>query len=136
MACFTVPLAEAIVTSVIKKGVDKSGADKPVADGDAHGAKSDSLGAKKISWSRKLSWLNSMLWGGAILLALEHIWHGEVVFYPPFLTAMNNPEDTRTMLGEMGTVGVGMAVIVTGAWLVMALVADKFPERLKLREEV
>ena len=28
------------------------------------------------------------------------------------------------MLGEMATIGVGMAVLVTAVWLVMTLVAD------------
>jgi hypothetical protein len=66
-----------------------------------------------------------MLWGGAILLALEHIWHGEVVFYPPFLTAMSSSADTSEMLREMGTVGVGMAVLATVVWLVVCFVADR-----------
>ena len=66
-----------------------------------------------------------MLWGGAILLCLEHVWHGEVVFFPPFLTAMYSPADTAEMLHEMATVGVGMAVLVTAAWVVLILVADR-----------
>jgi hypothetical protein len=31
------------------------------------------------------------------------------------------------MLQEMGTVGVGMAVLVTATWVVMVLVADRVP---------
>lgn len=57
-----------------------------------------------------------MLYGGSFLLAIEHIYHGEVVFYPPFLTAMNDPADTVEMLNEMSTVGVSMAVLVTAVW--------------------
>ncbi|MBQ1643361.1 MAG: hypothetical protein II103_02390, partial [Treponema sp.] len=49
-------------------------------------------------------------------LAIEHIYHGEVVLYPPFLTAMRNPEDIAEMLHEMATVGVSMAAIVTLVW--------------------
>ena len=66
----------------------------------------------------------NMLWGGALLLAIEHIWHGEVVPWPPFLTAMQTPDEIPVMLGEMATIGVGMAVLVTAVWLVMTLVAD------------
>jgi hypothetical protein len=128
MACFLVPTAEAIVTTVVKKKAQDSESKKSNDDNDS---KDD---VQKISWTRKLSWLNSMLWGGAILLALEHVWHGEVVFYPPFLTAMSSASDTKVMLHEMGTVGVGMALFVTAVWLVMALIADKMPRGLKLNE--
>ena len=57
-----------------------------------------------------------MLWGGSALLALEHIWHGEIVPFYPFLTAVNNPEDTQAMLNEMAVSGTAMALVVTFAW--------------------
>lgn len=119
MACFIVPGTEAIVASIIEKAV----ASKEDADGTA-----EELAAEgKITWKQKLSWLTAMLWGGAALLALEHIWHGEVVLYPPFLTAMSDPADTAIMLQEMGTVGVAMAVTVTVVWIAMVLIADHVP---------
>jgi len=71
-----------------------------------------------------LSWLNKMLWGGTILLALEHIWHGEVVLWPPFLTAMETPSEVAPMLHEMATFGVAMAITVTAVWGIMILVAE------------
>ena len=115
MACFLVPTAEAIVATAIKKGVSATEeAAEPTTDG-------------KFSWKTKLGWLTNMLWGGAILLCLEHIWHGEVVLYPPFLTAMSDPADTAEMLAEMSTTGVGMAVLVSLVWVVMVLVADNMP---------
>lgn len=118
MACFLVPTGEAIVSTIIKHQVakkeDEQGTPTVSEDG-------------KFSWKTKLSWLTTMLWGGAVLLCLEHIWHGEVVLYPPFLTAMADPADTAVMLQEMGTVGVGMAVLVTAVWIVMVLVADHMP---------
>jgi hypothetical protein len=46
-----------------------------------------------------------------ILLAFEHLWHGEIVPWPPFLTAMNNPADIAPMLHEIATIGIGMAVM-------------------------
>ena len=121
MACFLVPTAEAIVVSIVKHQVAKRE--------DGQEAPSGKVGqnirkSAQFSWKTRLSWLTAMLWGGAILLALEHIWHGEVVFYPPFLTAMSDPADTAVMLHEMGTVGVGMAVLVTVVWVVMILVAE------------
>ena len=47
-------------------------------------------------------------------MALEHILHGEVVPFPPFLTAASNPADAAEMLTEMGTVGVAMLAILLG----------------------
>ncbi|MDR2492267.1 MAG: hypothetical protein LBD25_02235 [Coriobacteriales bacterium] len=125
MACFIVPGSEAIVASIVKRLI----ADKQVASPGQDTTKTEDTRATqpKLSLKTKLSWLTGMLWGGALLLALEHVWHGEVVFYPPFLTAMADPADTAVMLQEMGTVGVGMAVLVTVAWLVMVLVADNLP---------
>ena len=61
-------------------------------------------------------WLSYLLWGGALLLAFEHVWHGEVVPWFPFLTAASNPADAAEMLHEMSTIGVSMAVIVTAVW--------------------
>ncbi len=79
MACFLVPMGEAIVTTVVQKVVENR--EKKVG-----GEKANSMGLK---WSRRLGWLNKMLWGGTALLALEHVWHGEVVPWPPFLTAVS-----------------------------------------------
>lgn len=119
MACFLVPTGEAIVATIVQRGVAK----KEEADGTAEIAEKEG----RLTWKTKLKWLTNMLWGGAVLLALEHIWHGEVVFYPPFLTAMSDPADTAVMLHEMATVGVTMAVLVTVVWLVMVFVADHVP---------
>ena len=92
MACFLVPTALAIVVSIIRRV------------------------AKSASEKIRLGLLEAMLWGGAVFLALEHMWHGEVVPYPPFLTAMKSPEEWATALHEMATNGVAMAVVVTATW--------------------
>ena len=110
MACFTITAAEAVLVSAAQitvKALEHKGVIKyEVGEG----------GEQQVKWSKKLGILNGMLWGGSFLLALEHIFHGEVVMYPPFLTAMQSAEDTAEMLSEMGTVGVGMAIALTVAW--------------------
>ena len=122
MACFLVPAAEAVVVTAayvaVKKYEKKTGLPK-LAEGDNFSAKD--VG---ITWSRRLGWLLALLWGGVLLLAFEHFWHGEVVPYPPFLTAMESPEDTAEMLAEMGSVGVSMAVTVTVVWGVICAAAE------------
>lgn len=112
MACFVVPTAEAVVTTVVTKVVEKKG--KNVE----HGIEKVELESKLTNLKR----LNKLLLGGSALLAFEHVWHGEVTPFFPFLTAANNPADFSEMLAEMGTVGVGMAVLVTAAWATSCVV--------------
>ncbi|MBQ7203932.1 MAG: hypothetical protein IJS03_07975 [Eubacterium sp.] len=129
MACFVVPAAEAIIVTAAfvaaKKKEQKIQAPK-LADGDKFATED-----VKITWSKRLSWLMGMLWGGVLLLAFEHLWHGEVVPFPPFLTAMSSPEATAEMLHEMATVGVSMAVTVTAVWGVMCAVAEAKVKKIK-----
>ena len=115
MACFLVPMGEAIVTTTVQKVVEKR--EKRIGE--------EKTGSTGLKWSQKLSWLNKLLWGGVLLLALEHVWHGEVVPWPPFLTAMENPADVGPMLHEIATVGVAMAVTVTVIWAIMVKVAER-----------
>jgi hypothetical protein len=115
MACFIVPMGQAVVTTVIQKVVEKKEQKTGVTQVEHTG----------LTWSRKLGWLNKMLWGGTALLALEHIWHGEVVPWFPFLTAMNNPADIAPMLQEIATVGVAMTVTVTLVWGIIVLIAEQ-----------
>ena len=117
MACFLVPAAEAIVTTVASKVIkhkEKESVSLP----------EDTIKETvRTKFSAKLGWLNNMLWGGSALLAFEHLWHGEIVPYFPFLTAVSNGETTE-MLSEMGSTGVMMAAIVTAAWAGMVAVSS------------
>ena len=91
MACFITPLTIGIILSIIKRLWK---------------------GAERI----RLDILIYMMLGGALVLVAEHVWHGEVVPWPPFLTAMSNPEDIPVVVNEMTRVGGAMALAVTGAW--------------------
>lgn len=134
MACFTVPVAEAIVTTVVT-AVVKAKEKKAADSAEQTSMKYDSrefdavVTTKKIPWSRKLSWLNYMLWGGALLLAFEHVWHGEVVPWFPFLTNAANPADAAGMMHEIATVGVTMAVAVTLIWAIIVAIVSGVERR-------
>ena len=134
MACFLIPAAEAIVTtavSAILKRKEKEPAAVEVKLDGEHTEK-----AVKLPFSAKLKWLNRLLWGGSALLAFEHVWHGEVVPWFPFLTAAADLGDAAEMLHEMSTAGVAMAALVTGVWLVMVGVSALIDKRaLKQAEE-
>lgn len=126
MACFVVPVAEAIVVSTVSK-VLKSKEEKK-----ADLANIDMSSCEgKISSAAHLQKLSNFLWGGSALLAFEHIWHGEVSPFFPFLTAAANSVDFAEMLHEMSTVGVTMALVVTGFWAALTYIETK----VKAKEE-
>jgi len=118
MACFLVPMGEAVAVSIVQKAVK------------------DKERKQQIKERLHLDWLNKMLWGGTILLAIEHVWHGEIVPWPPFLTAMESPAATAEMLGEMATVGGTMAGIITAAWGIMVLIARRKERLAASRQEL
>lgn len=119
MACFLVPAAEAIVSTVATQVIKSK--EKKESTGTSH---SESIvEASHISLSKKMGWLNKMLWGGSALLAFEHVWHGEVTPFFPFLTAVSDG-NTMEMLKEMSINGVLMAVIVTAVWGGMVAVSE------------
>lgn len=70
----------------------------------------------KNSSKFRLDILEIMLISGSLVLALEHVWHGEVVPYPPFLTAMQNPDNIPVVLREISIVGSSMTIIVFATW--------------------
>ena len=122
MACFVVPMAEAMVATAVSKVLIKKDEQKSmqeIEDGFINDTGSCRIGARQI---KKLS---NFLWGGSGLLAFEHLWHGEIMPYFPFLTAANNPADLTKMLHEMSTVGVTMAVVVTLFWGVLTFIEMK-----------
>lgn len=120
MGCFIVPAAEAVITTVATKMMKSNEKEESVKVSFADGTLEE---ATKIKFSTKLGWLNKMLWGGSALLAFEHLWHGEVVPFFPFLTAVKTGE-VAGMLQEMSTVGVLMAVLVTSVWGIMLAVSS------------
>ncbi len=121
MACFLVSAAEAVVVTAVEKAEEK----KELKVSEAHEEKEETA----IPLSRKLKWLTYMLWGGAVLLMFEHIWHGEVVPWFPFLSAMSDPADAAEMFHEMATVGVTMAALITVVWIGMCIAANAIVKR-------
>lgn len=126
MACFVVPAAEAVIATVAVQIAKK------------HEISQEKLECKlpEGSVSRKLSWLRNLLWGGVLLLAFEHLWHGELTPYFPFLTGASNAEDTATMLHEMATVGVAMSLLVTAVWGIMLLVVKIKETKISKEKEL
>lgn len=113
MACFLVPVAEAIVTTIAAKVVK------------SHEIKAE----KPLKISKSLNRLSGFLWGGSALLAFEHIWHGEITAWFPFLTAASNPADMAEMFYEMATAGTSMALLVTVVWAAIEIISSKIEKK-------
>lgn len=125
MACFLVPATEAIITTIAAKVISSKEKEKSVKITLSDGSVQETT---KIKFSTKLGWLNKLLWGGSALLMFEHLWHGEIVPFFPFLTAVENGE-TAEMLAEMGSAGVMMAVLVTVVWVGILAVSSVVEKR-------
>lgn len=105
MACFLVPMAQAIVTSACCK---KSGS-KAISDPNAS------------PLLRHLPALEKMLWGGTVMLIVDHVINGELTWRFPFFTALEQAGGFSVMLREMLTVGLPMSLVITAVWAVWAL---------------
>lgn len=91
---------------------------------------------KKIPEHWHINWLTTMIFGGAVGLAVEHYAHGEIVPWPPFLTAMGSPADTAVMLKEMAMVGIPMTLALIAAWAVIVLVYNSVSAARKAQAAV
>ena len=128
MACFTAPLVESVIVTAVTKAEEK----KELNGGE----QKHNAGKVTIPLSRRLKWLSNMLYGGSALRAFEHVWHGEIVPWFPFLTAMSNAEDAAEMFHEIATVGVSMAGLITVVWLGMCAVATSIVNRKNSEDEI
>jgi len=85
MSCFIAPLVQAVATSACRKHFTN---------------RSNSL------WAANLPTLEKMLWGGSLVLIVDHIAHGELFTFS---------------VHELLTVGVPMSLVVTAVWSVLVL---------------
>jgi succinate dehydrogenase/fumarate reductase cytochrome b subunit len=98
MACFIVPTTVGVVTTALRKRFPER-------------------------WH--IDWLNAMILGCSVAFAVEHYMNGEIVPWPPFLTAMGSPSATAAMFAEMAAVGVPITLALILAWAVMVIVYEK-----------
>jgi len=96
MACFVVPLAQAVATSIYRK----------------HSQKSESISI----FSQQLPKLETMLYGGSAMLIVDHAIAGEIMPSFPFFSALLTEGGAMEMLREMLTVGLPMSIFVTLIW--------------------
>jgi hypothetical protein len=97
MCCFVVPLVEAAAATAIRKHLERN---------------EDPSNKSKIF---KINKLETMLWGGTVLLIVDHIINGELTWKFPFFTG-----DPSAVLHEILTTGVAMSLVCTAIWAVWA----------------
>lgn len=108
MCCFIVPMAQAVATTIYRK---------------TH--KSNIASTEAGALMHNLPELEKMLWGGTLMLVVDHIINGELTWQFPFFTALNELHGVEVMLKEMLTVGVPMSLVLTAAWAVWALLRER-----------
>lgn len=114
MACFLAPMTLAIIMTAVQLLTRHS----------------------DLSQKIKLSWLNSMLWGGVVILAAEHVFHGEITAFWPYLTAMSSPADTAVMLAEIVSVGGSMTLAISFTWMGMLAVTSLMTKRVAFKDQL
>ena len=97
MACFIVPLVQAVATTAYRKRMEKTQVEP--AQSNYH------------ALSKHLPALEKMLWGGSLMLIVDHILNGEVTWMYPFFTALETEGGGLVMLKEMLTVGVNHLIL-------------------------
>jgi hypothetical protein len=118
MACFVAPAAVAVVTSIARKVVEKK-------EGASAVQRPEGTTTKVVGkWTQRLGWLNTMLWGGTIMLVLDHALSGELSAQPPFLTALQTPAQIGPMLREILITGGAMTAAVFVAWAIMIVYVE------------
>ena len=107
MACFIVPLVQAVATTVYRK---------------RHAVEIAAPGAPALK--HRLPDLEKMLWGGTLMLIVDHVINGELTWRFPFFTVLETG-GASAMLREILTVGVPMSVAITLVWIIYALVKER-----------
>lgn len=74
---------------------------------------------------RHIPALEKMLWGGTLMLVIDHIINGELSWKFPFFTALGQSGGWEVMWHEMLAVGLPMAIAVTLAWAVWAVLKGR-----------
>ena len=108
MSCFIAPLVAAVATTAIRK----THANAVKAPGSS-------------PFLHHLPDLEKMLWGGTLMLIVDHVINGELTWAFPFFTALGESGGASVMLKEILLVGVPMALVLIAAWAAWVVVKEK-----------
>lgn len=97
MACLVAPATAAVVLSSVKK---------------------------RVPAKYHFDWLILMYIGGTVMLLVDHVLSGEIVFYFPFFTAGQDE-----IIREILAVGIPMTFALLLFWLILVLVVNTLHKR-------
>lgn len=101
MCCFLVPMAQAVATTIYRK----------VSESHNTGSGTSAFLKSKVKD------LEKMLWGGSLMLVVDHIINGELIWRFPFFTALTEVDGPAIFLKELLTVGLPMSLVLSFCWL-------------------
>jgi len=117
MSCFIVPLVQAVATSAYRH-LDNAAVKNPASS----------------PFKRHIPALEKMLWGGTVMLVVDHILNGELTWRFPFLTALGQPGGSDAVLREMLSVGVPMSLVLTICWAVYVLLKERRVKAVTIKQ--
>ena len=100
-------MAQAIATSAYRKANTKA------------------IESSEHALTRNIPALEKMLWGGTVMLIVDHLINGELTWQFPFFTALETG-GIQVMLRELLTVGVPMSLVLTAIWAVWAILKERW----------
>ena len=95
-------MAQAIATSAYRK------------------ANAKAIESSEHALTRNIPALEKMLWGGTVMLIVDHVINGELTWQYPFFTALESG-GFPVMLRDLLTVGVPMSLVLTAVWAVWSI---------------
>ncbi len=105
MCCFLVPLVQAAATTAYRK-------------------RHAEFIKESASVQHEIPALEKMLWGGSVMLIIDHILNGELMWRFPFFTALEQG-GIGVFLHELLRVGLPMSIGLTLVWAVYAVFKTK-----------
>ena len=108
MACFIVPMVQAIATTAYRRYIQK-----------------DSSRIEGSLLRHNIPALEKMLWGGTVMLIVDHVLSGELTWAFPFFTALTQTGGVKVFFHEILAVGIPMSLALTSVWALWAVLRTK-----------
>lgn len=115
MACFVIPMTQALVVSAVRHNKMKS-----------------SEKESQNPWLSQLPKLEWMLWGGSLMLVIDHLISGELMLKFPFFSALAGEGGLQSMLYEMLVIGLPMSLLITLVYCIMVLFHAKSAKKVRM----
>jgi len=117
MSCFLIPLTQAIATTAIRHHYSRQQATSLIGEDAFHRDVRPFAKVHNSPWLRHLPKLELLLWGGSLMLVIDHILSGELSWSYPFFTALTEADGVQALLREILSLGIPMSLVPTLIYL-------------------